>query len=469
MRNYAPWTPEEEALLREKVPTVTGVSELVKFFPGRSRNSINSKVKAQGLEIPQKHQFDWSPEELQKLRDLAKEMYFEDLWRCFPGKSRDRVRRKIKHMKLVTLRSTQRQPWTRKEDAQLRDLAGNLSGPKIAKEMGRSLVSIYRRAEELDISLNNGKTRSRPWTLAEMEQLAILVPTGTLRSVALNLGRTERSVSAKASTMGLEFKRTIHGEWGSDELALLMVHYKNRSVEDLAKELGRTYSAVTKKANSLGLTRPTGPKKKWTLEDRKIIFDHAGKMGTVELAELMGRSRQALSRYCLREGISLESGLYDFAYLTDLFEGDGARFDNTMFHAWIDRGLHTRDHNGKIVVWSRWLKDFWKEFPEAMDVYSLSPETLDELDLNLDDWPELPNFKIIACFGNASKAHHMVLNCTGLFDTNQRCAACGGKLPYWANGYSQEWIEPQKKVKSKRVKDKKTQAAITLIRKWLTL
>lgn len=101
-----------------------------------------------------------------------------------------------------TLHSPKSRPapsmWTSEEDALLAELWHVLPVEQISERIGRSVKGIYRRATRLGLTSGEFQGLKVPWTPEEDRVLREHVGTMTYAEIGLLLGRTDKSVKARA-------------------------------------------------------------------------------------------------------------------------------------------------------------------------------------------------------------------------------------------------------------------------------
>lgn len=91
--------------------------------------------------------------------------------------------------------------------------------------------------------------RNNRWTIRDERYLEFAYSTTELDELAKELGRTKMSIYMKAFELGLTKK------WTDEDLNYLKEAYSTTSIDELAVNLGRSGRAIKSKAFSLGLTK----------------------------------------------------------------------------------------------------------------------------------------------------------------------------------------------------------------------
>jgi serine/threonine-protein kinase RIO1 len=109
---------------------------------------------------------------------------------------------------MVKRKLPKQRTWTNSEVRRLKSLAKqNISAPRVARALHRSLDSTKKKASRLSIALGTAK---RPWTAAELRQLkALAKKRRPLPSIAKSLGRTVFATEKVASIhhVSLDFRK----------------------------------------------------------------------------------------------------------------------------------------------------------------------------------------------------------------------------------------------------------------------
>ncbi len=106
-----------------------------------------------------------------------------------------------------TLHSPKSRPapamWTPEEDAELAELWHVLPVEQISERIGRSAKGIYRRATRLGLTSGEFQGPKVPWTPEDDAVLKEHVGTMTYAEIGALLGRTDKSVKARALHLSL--------------------------------------------------------------------------------------------------------------------------------------------------------------------------------------------------------------------------------------------------------------------------
>lgn len=93
--------------------------------------------------------------------------------------------------------------WTSEEDALLRELWHVLPVEQISERIGRTVKGIYRRAHRLGLTSGEWQGLKKSWTPEEDAVLKEHVGTMTFAEIGALLGRTDKSVKARALHLSL--------------------------------------------------------------------------------------------------------------------------------------------------------------------------------------------------------------------------------------------------------------------------
>ena len=143
--------------------------------------------------------------------------------------------------------------WTAKEVALLKKLYAEEPTEELAKQLGRSLPAVKRRANML--GLKRKSYLQKLWKPEDIALLKELYPEGPFGEIAQRLGRPVASVKAQAYLLGLKRKSNLGTLWTAKELEMLRERYPTcESTRELAKKIGRPWGSVRQTASTLGIT-----------------------------------------------------------------------------------------------------------------------------------------------------------------------------------------------------------------------
>jgi hypothetical protein len=150
-------------------------------------------------------------------------------------------------------------PWSDDEIELLKKLYAEKPTEELAKQLGRSLPAVKRRANML--GLKRKSYLQKLWTPEEVALLKELYPECPFGEIAKRLGRTVASVKQRAHTLGLKRKSYLDKLWTAEELQMLREQYPTcESTRELAKKIGRPWGSVRQIASNLGITNEKRPR-----------------------------------------------------------------------------------------------------------------------------------------------------------------------------------------------------------------
>lgn len=115
----------------------------------------------------------------------------------------------------MSKKNTTRRPapssWTPDQVRQLRKHYGSETDEEVARRLKRPIAAVTRKARELALAKNKhvfqGAMKMPRWTKADLEQLRKLYPTMPAIDVARAMGRSAKSIQAKALKIGIAKNR----------------------------------------------------------------------------------------------------------------------------------------------------------------------------------------------------------------------------------------------------------------------
>lgn len=447
IRLRPPWTPEED--LRIKRFEQFHLKKDAHLFPGRSKSAL--KARCRKFLVPIINDRHWTMKETDILSQRARTHTARMLLEHLPGRNLEAIQAKCRAegFRLNAINS-----WSEEQEARLIRIGHNHTSTELGVIFDKSRDAIRAKAKKINLTIKVEQNSTR-WSKAEKTLLQTLARKGLNRKEISDQmpGRTSRAINAQARKYKITLKDCpLPGgrAWTATESAYLLLHYRKKPTRDIAEHLQRSYHAVTHQAQFLGVAKKTGQKTRWSDSDLAYLKKFAGAKTVKLMATHLDRSCGAVRHKLLGIGLSRKLNLWTWAKFRLVINVGKRHITKDDFRRWQDMGLKTRKQLGQQFN-NKAVRRFLRIRPEALDIYDLCEETLDELDINLDTWPEPPAFKIIVCEGCDTRRHPLVINCLDLHAVNPACVVCGTRLKRWAHGYAEEWIEPARsKVKWKR-------------------
>lgn len=198
------WTSEEVVRLRSLVGTMT-TREMAAVMD-RSRDSILNKLDYLKMATTAPRQVDeWTEDQILALRSVIENRSGATTAAQLTGKSVRAIYKKAKRLNLTFGRSTW---WTKTEEEFIRETAGTLTALQLADKLGRGDKTIRWKAQEMGVDLKSGKPLRKEhfsalsrWTPEQVQALRDFAPTLNLSEMAAKVGRSERAVVHKLSSI----------------------------------------------------------------------------------------------------------------------------------------------------------------------------------------------------------------------------------------------------------------------------
>ena len=151
-------------------------------------------------------------------------------------------------------------PWTREEDEELLRLRSQgMTWGQCAKVIGRTARACSSRAFTLSSMAKRESRAARPWTPEEDAMLAEFWHVLPVGQISERLGRTVKGIYRRAHRLGLTSReQSVKVPWTPDEDAVLKAHLGTMTYAEIGTLLGRTDKSV--KARALSLQLRGGPK-----------------------------------------------------------------------------------------------------------------------------------------------------------------------------------------------------------------
>lgn len=332
------WTEEEIKILREYAPKCH-YTELTKVLPGRTVGAISAKAFTLGIEtISDYKKID---------EDIAK--YIKDNWGIIPAtkiaqnlklslgviyrykkylnlpnlkQNKKWTAGKIKQMKKDSEKMTRKElakkyhtsvqqisslakkhnfklinskvVWTKEKEEELIKLVEeNLSIPEISEIMNIKGTTIRSKIKKMGLSDKVGKNPNLVWTEEEIEKLKELSKTKSSIEIATILNKTEKQVTTKASSLGIELIRN-HRRWTEEETNTLLSIYDKYSVNEIARKMNRSDQFISKKMDELNLPKKF-KRKSWTEEEVKLLIKYLDDYSINEISVKLNRTTPSIT------------------------------------------------------------------------------------------------------------------------------------------------------------------------------
>ena len=339
------WTNDKIDYLKanwNKIP----MDKMVKFLHCTDK-TILAKADELGLEPYKSNR--WTPEEVEKLKELAPLHTIDEISELM-GKTSASVDHKVQRMKLKTVTTIkQESKWTEEKDNYIRENLNKISLHKMEKHLGVYYTALMDRINELGLTYIKDD-----WTEEEVNILKTKGPNYPLNDLAeLIPTRTKSAIASKAYDMGIELVthytyltdeqvEYLKSNWGKipqtqiardlhigmgvinrykKELNLpnhgqlsrlddktikgLKRDAKELTRSELAEKYGFTPIKITQYARTYGFKLIDG-KNTWTNEDIKKLKEYNKEgLDLKRIAELLSKSTRTISRKLTELGLSI--------------------------------------------------------------------------------------------------------------------------------------------------------------------
>lgn len=141
-----------------------------------------------------------------------------------------------------------RAPWWPEEQKFLKAYYFSLGASEVARILQRTVWAVNQRAHRIGLSRTQKK---RPWSQKDDRQLICLIDIKPMSEIAELLGRTNSSLTRRASLLGIQSRRGK--AWSKREERLLAQLYPSQTIRELSRRLGRTEGAIRGRVFHLGL------------------------------------------------------------------------------------------------------------------------------------------------------------------------------------------------------------------------
>ena len=184
--------------------------------------------------------------------------------------------------------------WSQAEVARLRELYGLRDEALIARELGRSVASVRKMAEQVC----RAEPRQGPWSAQEVQELKRYLGVTTPEVIARLLGRPEGEIRERITELGRIQK---DARWTRDELVEFKRIYGTRTDDDLTRIFGRPLDQIRTKAAEYALAKDKAFLRRlkgevatrmprWQADELEILKEMYPKHANLEIARRLGRS-----------------------------------------------------------------------------------------------------------------------------------------------------------------------------------
>ncbi|MBM3989278.1 MAG: hypothetical protein FJ294_15140 [Planctomycetes bacterium] len=197
------------------------------------------------------------------------------------------------------VRGTRKGRWTRAEVDRLKDMYGLRPEASIARDLGRSVASVRKMADEL---FRTASRRQGPWTAGEIQELKRYLGVSGPEVIARILGRDPEEVKQQVFELG----RIQHNSrWNREEVHELRRLFGTRTDADLAVIFGRSIDAVQRVAKKYCLAKDKAFLKRqsgkgatrmprWAEAELTILREVYPRMPNLEIAQRLNRSVKSI-------------------------------------------------------------------------------------------------------------------------------------------------------------------------------
>jgi hypothetical protein len=193
--------------------------------------------------------------------------------------------------------------WSASEERQLKKLYPMSHNSDLAKQFGRSIDGIRKKAIKLGLKKDwaggyrvcQPPQNENPWTAAQIRQLRKMYLTTPTPEIAAALNRSPMAVQSKIKKLGLyqEFKkqgelRKPKGQWTQQEINTLRELYPVKTKVQIAEIMDRSFHAISRMIHKLQLSTEK-PSTGWTAEEDAFLEKHIFEWPVEKIAEALGR------------------------------------------------------------------------------------------------------------------------------------------------------------------------------------
>ena len=234
-----------------------------------------------------KEKHKWTESDIKELKEIWDKYPIYKLAKYFHTTSEE-IKRQEELLGFEVLKSNR---WTKEEEELLRKYSSLYLTQEIAEKLGRSYLSVQKKALKLGIELHSEEDPWEDWMINYLMENINKVPIG---EISKKLGLSYRRILTKCNKLGIEY---IPETWTEEEIETLRKYAKTCHYTELTKVLPRrTVGAISAKAFELGI-ETISEYTKLSENDIKYIKDNWNIIPATEIARNLKISMGVLNRY----------------------------------------------------------------------------------------------------------------------------------------------------------------------------
>lgn len=240
-----------------------------------------------------KQKFYWTEKTIEELKQMWNNYPLYKLAAYFHT-TEETVKEKAKDIGLPEYKSNR---WTSTEEDLLREYSKKYVTKTIARKLGRSYISVQKKAIKLGIELHSEKNPWKKWMINYLKDNINKRPIGEIQNI---LGLSYHKIITKCKELGIEYKKE---SWTEEEIATLREYAGQCHYTELTKVLpNRSVGAITAKAYELGI-QTISEYIKLSDENIQYIKENWGKIPATEIARNLKTSTGVIYRYKKQLGL----------------------------------------------------------------------------------------------------------------------------------------------------------------------
>ena len=184
--------------------------------------------------------------------------------------------------------------WSQAEIARLKELYGLRDEALIARELGRSVASVRKMAE----NVCRVEPRQGPWSAQEVQELKRYLGVTTPEVISRLLGRPVDEIRERVTELGRIQK---DARWTRDEVVEFKRIYGTRTDEDLTRIFGRPLEEIEKLAGEFALAKDKAFLRRlkgdvatrmprWQEDELRLLEEMYPLHSNLDIARRLGRS-----------------------------------------------------------------------------------------------------------------------------------------------------------------------------------